>query len=248
MTIPQLAPEILQRIALCVATENPVGPPSSLLPLLTSSPQLYDALNARDHPHLYADIFRETFDTDAIQRRFPRAQLTAQALSVELQRRWTSLKRIRAMSKAHSTGWKRYEEDEAREDLMTAYLMLVESDGPNAVHLLQYAKLDAYLEAYMQRRLVKIHSEPVMPPESEESSLLLWVTWLVTDYREWALFLRQSGLRSTVLTPFTTIGKMLLKEDGRQLTWLMVPYILGTFFVRQLLFPSFCVPASHLDP
>lgn len=205
MTIPQLAPEILQRIALCVATGNSaLGPPSGLLPLLTSCPQLYASLNAHDHPHLYAEIFRHSFDTAAIRRRLPQAQLTAHALSIELRRRWTCLKRLRRMAEPQnrrlwSFEYHDYGVLEAREDLMTAYLMLVESDGPNAVHLLQYAKIDLFIEAYWQYRLLPIHFEPEMPAESEETSLLLWVMWLVTDYRE---FLRLNGLVQMTIRTF----------------------------------------------
>ncbi|KAG8988618.1 hypothetical protein FRB94_000566 [Tulasnella sp. JGI-2019a] len=212
MTIPQLAPEILQRVALCVATENNVlGPPSGLLPLLTSSSQLYAALNVHDHPHLYAEIFRHYFDTEAIRRRFPTKQLTAQVLSIELRRRWTCLTRIRHMAEpANQLLWSYeyhdYGIDEAREDLMTAYLMLMESDGLNAIHLLWYAQIDLFLEAYLQHRLLPIHFEPEMPPESEETSLFLWVMWLMSDYR-----------------------KTLLRADGKQLTWILTPYMLGTF-------------------
>ncbi|KAG8989320.1 hypothetical protein FRB94_014481 [Tulasnella sp. JGI-2019a] len=241
MTIPQLAPEILQRVALCVATENnPLGPPSGLLPLLTSSPQLYAALNVHDHPHLYAEIFRHSFDTEAIRRRFPSKQLTAQALSIELRRRWTCLTRIRHMVEpANQLLWS-YEHhdygiDEAREDLMTAYLMLMESDGLNAIHLLQYAKIDLFLEAYWRHRLVPIHYEPEMPPESEETSLFLWVMWLVTDYREWSsdAILDWSKLQFSeweLTHNFgTVLGKTLLRADDKQLTWILMPYMLGTF-------------------
>lgn len=189
MATPNLAPEIIQRIAFNLATQNPTGPPSGLLPLLTASPYLYAALNINDNPTLYADIFKHTFDTSAIRRRFPASNLTARALAVELQRRWISLKRLRAMSNPIHGAWfekKRNNvfESIVKEDLMTAFLMLVESDGRNAVHLLQWAKLDTYLENYMQRILVPIHSEPAMPPASESTSLLLWVMWLVSDYRE----------------------------------------------------------------
>ncbi|KAG8865194.1 hypothetical protein FRB96_000084 [Tulasnella sp. 330] len=220
MTIPQLAPEILQRIALSVATDNrEPGPPSGLLPLLTSSPRLYASLNAHDHPHLYAEIFRYSFDTMAIRRRFPNAQLTAHALSIELKRRWTCLKRIRRMAQPQnqrlwSSEYHNYGVIQAREDLMTAYLMLVESDGLNAVHLLHYAQIDLFLEAYWQHRLLPIHYEPEMPKESEETSLLLWVMWLVTDYR-----------------------KTLLRVDGKQLTWILTPYMLGTFFYNHTYAP-----------
>lgn len=184
-----LAIELLHHIAFFAATSSSSHPPSVLLPLLTTCRAWHASLNAADHPHLYARIFRATFDSSALYRRLPHASLSANLLHTELVRRWCVLKRIRWMAGrwTGSTDWspRRYRREAVLQDLMTIYLMLMEDDGRNAAILNGYADLRTWLTRYRTLRLVNQHYETTMPEDAEETALFWWVEWLSTDYREW---------------------------------------------------------------
>ncbi|KAG8929120.1 hypothetical protein FRC01_004854 [Tulasnella sp. 417] len=183
-----LAVELVQLIALHLATPSAsttdVRPPKDLVPLLCTSRSFYYALNKHTNPHLYAEIFRRTFDTSALYRRFPVSQLSATALTHELQRRWTCLSRVRRLSTAGGHLWtsRKHKKADLLEDLMTMYLMFIESDGGNAKLLLRYANVMGYLDQFKQNRLANMRLRPDMPEESEENALWLWLCWFTLDY------------------------------------------------------------------
>ncbi|KAM0792476.1 hypothetical protein ACM66B_005150 [Microbotryomycetes sp. NB124-2] len=69
--IERLPVELLERIALAVVrSNNPVGPPSSLLTLLLLSKRFNDVLGLRNNEGLYAELFRERFDWKSVERRW----------------------------------------------------------------------------------------------------------------------------------------------------------------------------------
>ncbi|KAG8862798.1 hypothetical protein FRB96_000808 [Tulasnella sp. 330] len=221
-----LAIELLHHIAYFAAIPtsslpSPITPPSSLLSLLSVCRAWHASLNSRDHPHLYARIFRATFDSSALYRRFHRPCLTAPSFTIELIRRWNSLKRIRyfsgggglgsGISGASQVGWqpRRYKKSMVLEDLMTMYIMLIENDGRNVGVLKDYAGVEAWLDRYRSWRMIKMHSETSrMPEDSDETSLFWWVEWLLMDPNKCVM--EQDDLR-------------------RQMIWLLTPYALGTF-------------------
>ncbi|KAK4053082.1 hypothetical protein OIV83_001817 [Microbotryomycetes sp. JL201] len=68
--IERLPVELLERIALAVVrSHNPVGPPTSLVTLLLLSKRFNDVLGSRNNEGLYAELFRERFDWESIERR-----------------------------------------------------------------------------------------------------------------------------------------------------------------------------------
>lgn len=229
ITLTSLPPDVLTHVALCLATStdsNPVGPPKHLLPFLLTSRTVNNHVSYNTNPSLYADIFRYQFDVRSLHRRLPSSRLTAPNLAAELRRRWTSLKRI--LKQGASADWRdrTYKDHEIKEDLMTAFLMLLESDGRNAIQLIQYAQLHSWINQYYQIRLTKIHREPSMPAETDEASLAMWIAWLLTDYR---------GL--------------LLEADSRSLNWICTPYMLGTFFYKNSFAPwtTFSLPVPSAN-
>jgi hypothetical protein len=119
--------DILQHIAL-LTTVGPYPPSASLrniLALLLTSSTLYHSLCLQNCPQLYADIFRSVFDVRAALRRF-KFQITDSALAGELVLRCRMLRRVRS---------KRISPNELHQDLWTAFLMVLESDGVNELHL-----------------------------------------------------------------------------------------------------------------
>jgi len=91
--------ELLTNVAFFLATgptTPAIGPPSALLPLLLAHPILNDALSFAKNPSLYARILYETFDTDAVTRRFgPDVLGDSNKAAGELRSRWILLRRIR---------------------------------------------------------------------------------------------------------------------------------------------------------
>ncbi|KAG8935020.1 hypothetical protein FRC01_010525 [Tulasnella sp. 417] len=230
ITLASLPPDVLTHVALCLATStdsNPLGPPKHLVPFLSTSKTVNDTLSYKMNPFLYAEIFRYQFDIRSLRRRLPSSRLTAPNLGAELQRRWICLKRIQRQGKS-TADWRSrtYPDHEIKEDLMTAFLMLLESDGRNAIQLIRYAQLHSWINQYCQLRLTKIHREPSMPAETDEASLAMWIAWLLTDYR---------GL--------------LLEGDSRSLNWICTPYMLGTFFYKNSFAPwtTFSLPVPSAN-
>lgn len=92
--------ELITNVAyyLAIGSTTPsIGPPSALLPLLLAHPTLNDALCFDKNPSLYAQILHETFDTDAVARRFgPDVLGDSTKAAGELRLRWELLHRIRA--------------------------------------------------------------------------------------------------------------------------------------------------------
>ncbi|KAG8956606.1 hypothetical protein FRC04_000084 [Tulasnella sp. 424] len=229
ISLTNLAPDVLTHVALCLATSsdpNPLGPPRHLLSLLLTNKRLYTLLNYRDNACLYAEIFRYQFDVRSLHRRLPSSRLTAQNLAAELIRRWTSLKRISRQGSSGDWRPRTYPDHQIKEDLMTTFLMFLESDGRNAIQLIQYAQVHNWINQYYEFRLTTIHREPTMPAETDEASLAMWIAWLLTDYR---------GL--------------LMEGDSRSLNWICTPYMLGTFFYKNSFAPwttlSLPVPGAN---
>ncbi|KAG9047166.1 hypothetical protein FS837_002900 [Tulasnella sp. UAMH 9824] len=223
-------PEILQLIALYVATPSTFTTDvrKDLVHLHNTSRSLYCALNPRTNPHLYAEIFRRTFDTSALYRRFSPEQLNATALTHELQRRWKCLSRVRRLSTASGYAWtsRQYRKADLLEDLMTMYLMFIESDGENAKVLLRYANIMEYLEQFKQNRLCKMRLRPDMPEESEENALWLWLCWFTFDY-------------------YKCITE---REEVRiNFDYLITPFVLGVFQYANTFAPWSCpiLPLAH---
>lgn len=96
--------------------DPPLPAPAFLLAVLTSK-HLSSVLSLASLPHLYASIFRATFDFGAIVRRFPSDRYTARHLGDELVRRWECLKRIRE----GNTGFT------LEKDLWTVWMMCLEN-------------------------------------------------------------------------------------------------------------------------
>ena len=141
-TLELLAPELITRIALFVIEDGePLGPPSSILPLTVTNRTLYQKLSLNENSALLADIFRIKFDTSVIKRRFHECNLTSTNLAVELKKRCLVLRRIRSGLLSEKT---------TVDDLWEAYLMLLENVRWNEMQLMDWARLPSFLVAYLE--------------------------------------------------------------------------------------------------
>jgi hypothetical protein len=89
--------DVLERIAFYVATpvDHPEGPPSDLLSMLLVSRSIHSKICMANNKALYAAIFRYSFDSQAVLRRFSHRWSTDVCLSAELVKRFSALQRFR---------------------------------------------------------------------------------------------------------------------------------------------------------
>ncbi|KAL7412146.1 hypothetical protein BDY24DRAFT_393396 [Mrakia frigida] len=151
LSLNSIPVDVQETIAFFVATSSSSGPPKGLACLLLTSKHLSHSLSRSSLPHLYALIFRATFDYSAIVRRFPPDRYTARHLADELVRRWECLKRIRAGTSG----------DMLEHDLWLLWLMCLENDGKNLHHLLTYANARSFLKQYSKLYLLPQPSTPL---------------------------------------------------------------------------------------
>lgn len=113
--------DILQHIAFLLAISSISDGPRHLLYLLLTSSKIYRSLSVHNYPHLYANIFRTTFDVDLRLH----SRLTDSTLAVELLQRYRILGRSRRQdASAPMPG-----------ELWAAFHMVLEDEGRNGRHL-----------------------------------------------------------------------------------------------------------------
>lgn len=178
-TVPQ---EILEHIAFFSATESLLGPPSELVPLLSTSRRIHSYLSTASNPVLFARVFAHKFDVAPIVRRLgPQAALPA-VLSIELRQRCSCLKRIRA--RLDSTIPHPSDEETLEAVLWVAYLMMLENDGKNEKQLREYAKIDGWLQEYwFDDHGASLAKSSIRadrwPPSNRKTSLAMWLFWFL---------------------------------------------------------------------
>lgn len=196
----------------CHCEENERGrapprptPPAVLLHLLLTCRQLYTLLKSSNNPRLYARIFRAKFDTAAIARRFGSAAVSPHALSLELQKRCTILKRIRRaceLSELRPEGNNEVGAAHLRENLWLVYMMLLENDGRN-MEPLAWADIKGYLHLHHVQEMLESALEPGYPPDSEDRALALHIYTLVSDVSDFVYASQdEAEERLFVLRPF----------------------------------------------
>ncbi|KAF4571077.1 hypothetical protein EYR36_001653 [Pleurotus pulmonarius] len=182
------APEIIEHIALYAVASKPLGPPSELTVLCLVSRRLNSVLRFKNNAHVYASTFNLKFDRSALLRRFSERWRTTRCLTSELKKRFIALKRIRS---------RQYN----RDDLWTAYLMMLENDGKNGGQLVIWAGIEDFLQGALASRITR---QPGVPPmwytEMEGTSLIAWLLWLTAS---------RDGVRREGLSTQTAIGNML---------------------------------------
>ncbi|KAK0200785.1 hypothetical protein DFS33DRAFT_1386707 [Desarmillaria ectypa] len=118
-TLPR---DVLEHVALLTTSSSSLSSLSNILHLLLSSRTIYHQLCIRCNPHLYARIFRAMFDVS-----FHRSCLPPDsALAAELSQRFRLIRRIQRSD---------YSTKALRQDLWTAYGMVLESEDLNVSHL-----------------------------------------------------------------------------------------------------------------
>ena len=164
--------DILLRIALELALTDPTSNPKHLISLLQTCRYVHRALSKSSNHDLYANIFKEKFDTSAPLRRFGAPALYSSNLTDQLVRYCRVLKHIRRADIYSPT---------ILEDFWMAFIMMTENDGRNERQLAA-AGLADYVEHFVLERLWERREfTNQWPAESTINALALWLMWFTTD-------------------------------------------------------------------
>ncbi|KAJ7630089.1 hypothetical protein DFH06DRAFT_1480171 [Mycena polygramma] len=186
-TIPH---EILERIAFISATDTLVGPPSSLVTLLTANRHIHARLSFTSNQYLYARIFSAKFDVGESSRRFIDPS-SPTILAHELIRRFRVLNRIRAKIDSGARPGSADDGDSVHELLFHAYLMMLENAGKNERQLRDYARMGDWLRGYLFDE--HLPSRPRLlhqvdwPPHNDHTSLAMWLFWFLLRPDDYAI-------------------------------------------------------------
>lgn len=175
--------EIIQEIAFHVALVSFLGPPTDLVAFLRLSKRIYTVTNGNHNHQLHARIFRSKFDIHAIPRRFGHDFAGTREQADELVRRFKGLKRIRNNNyPRHSSG--DGDDGGLRVDMWMAYIMFLESDGNNALQLIQYAHIDRFALDFV-RIGGRLHDEAQQNMgwvvDNEINALGMWLFWFTDN-------------------------------------------------------------------
>lgn len=180
-SIPQ---EVLEHIAFFAATDNLLGPPSNLLPLLVTSRRIYSRLSITSNPHLYARVFAFKFDLQPALKRLGIDSVSPTAVSVELRERFVYLKRIKARTDAYNTKGGTKPQDTLHQLLFRVYIWLLESEEKNERQLREYARIDSWLHEYWfnydgASNAMHLMRDDKWPINDRNAALAMWLYWLL---------------------------------------------------------------------
>lgn len=171
--LESLALPALERIALHLVRSSFLGPPADLLPLLSTSRTLHDALSFAKNEHLWGRLFAFKFDTKAISRRHGSRWTTSGCLGQEGRKRFAAMKRIRhgVVAEQHHLS-----------DLWTAYLMMLEDDGNNEAQLVEWANIRHFLYLVVSfRARAPLGSSCSWFQDTEGTALTVWLLWMTAN-------------------------------------------------------------------
>ncbi|KDR78265.1 hypothetical protein GALMADRAFT_64778 [Galerina marginata CBS 339.88] len=218
-TVPQ---EVLEHIALFTGTDKLLGPPSSLIPLLSTNRKIYASLSISTNYHLYARIFCRKFDTAAPLARLGSAQLTSLALAHELRKRCIVLQRLRA--RLDSTTHARHAQDaegdrmSVYDVLLTAYVMMLENEDRNKLQLVEYGRMKEWIREFWfdpHGASLAIYSIRIgqWPLNRSETALGMWLFWFMLNTDDYEL-----GVNDGVESPLNILKAMALGAHIYSLT------------------------------
>jgi hypothetical protein len=182
----------LEHIAYFACTNDLLGPPSAIVPLLLTTRQIHTSLALASNHHLYARIFAAKFDTAAPLARFGEDRLTAWALADELRRRCVVLQRLRA--RVDSTTHARHADAaegkmSVYDTLFTAYVMLLENEGRNKLQLVEYGRMKEWIHEFWfdpHGSSLAIYNIRIgqWPLNRIENALGMWIFWFLLSSSE----------------------------------------------------------------
>ncbi|KAI0354683.1 hypothetical protein OH77DRAFT_1437376 [Trametes cingulata] len=196
----RLPHDVILAVALELATIDVLGPPRHLPPLFLTCRYLNDVLNSRKKA-LFARIYRCIFDTRAAIRRLGARAVNNTTLAFQLVKQVSALKRLRDGD---------LDSYNLTSDLWTAYIMLLENDGRNYSHLVEYAHIDVLIDRFMDSRLWSFREGNLgWPVDSTPSSLVVWMLWFTMSPERLAgMSEERRGKIMDLLRPFALVPVM----------------------------------------
>ncbi|KAF9221741.1 hypothetical protein BS17DRAFT_784598 [Gyrodon lividus] len=183
--------DVLTQIAFFTIDSSPTSSLGALLQLMLSCRHLHRLLSIDACPQLYARIFREKFDLTGHRRRDGHYSSTTSCLASELRVRRRVLRRI---------GLCEVVTRHLLDDLWTVYLMLLESDGLNELHL-----HTAGVGNWVLRVLREHHAQASSEVREQMLSLAVSVACLVLSHNQISsLLVEDRNQVLNLLRPFTT--------------------------------------------
>lgn len=177
-----LPPELLQHVIFLLVAADPLADLAVLRPLRSTSHALRAATA---EPALHARIYRNKFDTAAVERRL--FKLTPEGLKEQLE---TSLAILAAIRRGVPTPDERQRqltdglsvgETDIADTLFGALLLMLDNDGKNYAQL-EAAGVHAYLRAYAFSHFWEGSLQNGgWPVEKAASACALWLMWLTID-------------------------------------------------------------------
>jgi hypothetical protein len=163
--LSRLPPEVIQSILFALIAQRPLGTPSALVPLFTTSKEVHAIATS---PALLARVFRFKFDAGAVVRRH--FQPTHADLKEQLVHACTLLRKLRSGNVYDGA---------ADQTLFSALVLLFENDGKNYAQL-EWAGVKEFAEEFMKRRMWDdaMDTNDGWPLENTGNASALWVLWL----------------------------------------------------------------------
>ncbi|KAH9943910.1 hypothetical protein B0H21DRAFT_709738 [Amylocystis lapponica] len=186
-SLAALPSELLENVAFFAATDNFVGPPSGILPLLALDRRTNNILAFSTNPHLWARIFACKFDLAPVVRRMGADFAAPSAVAHELKTRCVLLRRMRDREGALTTSLdlEHHRAQSLSDMLWMAYLMMLENDGNNERQLREYGLVDDWLREYLFRpsgaSLIpwSIWMDQWPDDDNVQNALVMWLFWFL---------------------------------------------------------------------
>lgn len=192
--------DVLSHIVFFTVEPTPLTRLDPLRQLLLCSRTLYGLLSIRSRPELYARIFRVSFDLQGYRRRIGQHAMTSSRLAAELQSRRHVLRRIRLHQVI---------EEYLLADLWVIYLMLLETDALDEMHL-----HDAGVSKWMTDVLER-YCQAADVFGDQVAALAITVASMVWSHIDISGFPAEDRNRIlSVIQPFTTHAPLYLDENA----------------------------------
>ncbi|KAF9238645.1 hypothetical protein BU15DRAFT_47522 [Melanogaster broomeanus] len=192
--------DVLTQVAFFTIDSSPTSALDALLQLMLCCRQLHRLLSIETCPQLYARIFRAKFDLRGHCRRERQHTKTTSCLASELRVRRRVLCRIRRCEVVSPY---------LLDDLWTVYLMLLESDELNELHL-----HDAGVVSWVLRILRERHGQENSEAREPVLSLAVSVACLVLSHSQiFSLPVDDRNQVLNLLRPFTTSAPQYLASN-----------------------------------
>jgi hypothetical protein len=241
--------EIIDSIAFELTALTPLGPPSSLIPLLLTSHHLLSSLSSKTNPALYVRIFKHKFDVSAVERR---AFKPSHVQCIEQMMYYCRAMKVLRRGDVHACPRRRAapgeevdpvhdpspddvsgDDNDAHDAMTIAFMMMLEDDGRNSRQLVEWAHADVFAEKYVRERLYEGREDnDGWPVENEGNCCAMWLMWMLTTEGDFSV--SQPHNRSDQIA-FLEKLKNEHVVDRESMVQLLLPFV----FVPYRVTPSF---------